>query len=60
MIIELGSIHTKWKLLIQDICMLVVNGNVTVGIGTWFGVHGRVTNKQETNYMGGTGIAKLI
>jgi hypothetical protein len=29
-------------------------------IGTWLGVHGCVTNKGETNYMEGTGIAKLI
>jgi hypothetical protein len=60
MIIELGNIHAKWKLLIEDICMLVANGNVTVWIRTWFRVHRRVTNKRETNYMGGTGIAKLI
>jgi hypothetical protein len=60
MIIELGNIHAKWKLLIEDTCMLVANENVTVGIGTWFRVRGHVTNKQETNYMGGTGVAKLI
>jgi hypothetical protein len=40
--------------------MLLVNGNVTVWIGTWFRMCGHVTNKGETNYMEGTGIAKLI
>jgi hypothetical protein len=39
--------------------MLLANGNVTVWIGTWFGVCGRVTNKGETNYMEGRGIVKL-
>jgi hypothetical protein len=60
MIIELGNIHVKWKLLIENVCMLLANGNVTGWIGTWFGVHGHVINKGQTNYMGGTGIAKLI
>jgi hypothetical protein len=59
MIIELGNIHAKWKLLIEDTCMLVANGNVTVWIGIWLGVYGRVTNKGETNYMGGIDVAKL-
>jgi hypothetical protein len=45
MIIELGNIHVKWKLLIGSTCMLLVNGNVTVWIGTWFRVCGQVTNK---------------
>jgi hypothetical protein len=45
MINELGNIHAKWKLLIENTCMLLVNRNVTMWIGTWFGVCGRVTNK---------------
>jgi hypothetical protein len=53
MIIELENIHVKWKLLIEDTCMLAVNGNVTMWIGIWFGVYRCVTNKGETNYMGG-------
>jgi hypothetical protein len=40
--------------------MLLANGNVTVWVGTYFGVHGHVTNKGETNYMEGTGIVKLM
>jgi hypothetical protein len=52
MIIELRNIHAKSEVLIEDTCMLAVNGNVTVWIGIWFGVYGRVTNKGETNYMG--------
>jgi hypothetical protein len=60
MIIELGNIHAKWKLLIENVCMLLANENVTVWTGTWFGVCRHVTNKRKTNYMGGTGIAKLI
>jgi hypothetical protein len=59
MIIELGNIHAKCKLLIESTCMLVANGNVTMWIRTWFEVHGRVTNKGETNYIGGTGFAEL-
>jgi hypothetical protein len=55
MIIELGNIHAKWKLRIQNTCMLLVNENETM----WNGVCGRVTNKGETNYMGGTGVGKL-
>jgi hypothetical protein len=34
MIIELGNIHAKWKLLIESACMLLANGNVTMWIGT--------------------------
>jgi hypothetical protein len=30
MIIELGNIHAKWKLLIESTCMLLANGNVTL------------------------------
>jgi hypothetical protein len=59
MIIELRNVHAKWKLFIESTCMLLANGNVTVWIGTWFGVHRHVTNKGETNYIGGTGIVKL-
>jgi hypothetical protein len=59
MIIELGNIHVKWKLLIEGTCMLLANGNVTVWIGTWFRVRRYITNKGETNYMGGIGVAKL-
>jgi hypothetical protein len=47
MIIELGKIHAKWKLVIRSTCMLLVYGNVTVWIGTYFGVCGHVTNKGE-------------
>jgi hypothetical protein len=47
MIIELGNIHAKWKLLIGNTCMLLVNGNETMWDGTLFGVCGRVTNKEE-------------
>jgi hypothetical protein len=60
MIIELGNIHAKWKLLIEDTCMLLANGNETMWNGTEFGEYGRVTNKGETNYMGGVYVAKLI
>jgi hypothetical protein len=59
MIIEL-RIHVKWKLLIESTCILLVNGNVTVWIGTCFGMCGRVTDKGETNYMEGPDIAKLM
>jgi hypothetical protein len=45
MIIELGNIHAKWKLLIENTCMLLANGNETVWIGMGFGVCGRFTNK---------------
>jgi hypothetical protein len=60
MIIELGNIHAKWKLLIESTCMLPANGNVTMWIGTWSGMCRCATNKGETNCMEGTGIAKLI
>jgi hypothetical protein len=59
MIIELENIHEKWKLLIESTCMLLANGNVTVWIGIWFRVCRCVTNKGETNYTGGIGVAKL-
>jgi hypothetical protein len=38
MIIELETIHAKWKVLIENTCMLLANGNETVWIGTGFGV----------------------
>jgi hypothetical protein len=60
MIIELENIHVKWRLLIEDTCMLLANGNETMWIGSGFGVYGHVTNKGETNYMGGIDIAKLM
>ena len=60
MIIELENIHAKWKVLIENTCMLPANGNETVWTGTEFGVYGRVTNKWKTNYMGGMDVAKLI
>jgi hypothetical protein len=47
MIIELGNIHAKWKLLIENTCMLLANGNETVWIGTGFRECGRFTNKGE-------------
>jgi hypothetical protein len=47
MIIELGNIHVKWKLLIEGTCMLLANDNETMWNGTGFGVHGRVINKGE-------------
>jgi hypothetical protein len=53
MIIELGNIHAKWEVLIENTCMLLANGNETMWIGTGFGMYGHVTNKGETNYMGG-------
>jgi hypothetical protein len=60
MIIELENIHAKWKVLIENTCMLLANGNGTVWIGTGLGVCGRFTNKGETNYMAGGSIAKLM
>jgi hypothetical protein len=57
MIIELGNIC---KVLIECTCMLLMNENVTMWIRTWFGVCGQFTNKGETNYMGRTGVVKLI
>jgi hypothetical protein len=47
MIIELGNIHAKWKLLIENTCMLLANGNETMWIGTGFGECGHFTNKGE-------------
>jgi hypothetical protein len=46
MIIELGNIHVKWKLLIEDTCMLLANGNETMSDRTGFGVYQRDTNKR--------------
>jgi hypothetical protein len=59
MIIELENIHAKWKVLIENTCMLLANGNEAVWIGTGFGGCGRVTNKGKTNYMDGIHVAKL-
>jgi hypothetical protein len=52
MIIELGNTQAKWKLLIENTCMLLANGNATMWNGTGLGVYGRVTNKGETNLYG--------
>ena len=47
MIIALRDIHARWKLLIENTCMLLANGNETVWIGTGFGECRRFTNKGE-------------
>jgi hypothetical protein len=60
MIIELRDIHARWKLLIENTCMLLANENETVWIVTGFGVCRCATNKRKTNYMEGIYIAKLI
>ena len=60
MIIELRNIHAKWKLLIENTCMLLANENETVWIVTGFGVRGHATNKRKTNYMEGIDVAKLM
>jgi hypothetical protein len=59
MIIELRNIHARWKLLIENTCMLLANENETVWNVTGFGMRGHVTNKGKTNYMEGTCVAKL-
>jgi hypothetical protein len=59
MIIELRNIHAKWKLLIENTCMLLANENETMWTGMGFGVRGHVTYKGKTNYMGEIDIAKL-
>jgi hypothetical protein len=59
MIIELQNIHARWRLLIEDTCMLLANENETVWIITGFGMRGHVTNKGKTNYMEGIDIAKI-
>jgi hypothetical protein len=59
MIIELRNIHAKWKLPIENTCMLLANENETVWTGTGFGVRGHVTTNGKTNYMGGIDVAKL-
>ena len=43
MIIELRDMHARWKLLIENTCMLLANENETVWIGTEFGMYRRVT-----------------
>jgi hypothetical protein len=58
MIIELRNIHAMWELLIENTCMLLAYGNVTMWIGTGVGEHGCVTNKGKTNYMDGIDVAK--
>jgi hypothetical protein len=45
MIIKLRNIHAKLKLLIQNICVLLANGNETMWNGMGFGVRGRVSYK---------------
>jgi hypothetical protein len=60
MIIELRNIHAKWKVLIEDTCMLRANRNETMWNGTEFGMYGRVTNRWKTNCMGGIDVAKLM
>jgi hypothetical protein len=39
---------------------LTANENETMRKGMGFGMYGRVTNKGETNYMGGGEVAKLM
>jgi hypothetical protein len=52
MIIELGKIHVKWKLLIKSTCMLLPNENVTVWIRILLGVCSLVINKGGTKLYG--------
>jgi hypothetical protein len=59
MIIELRNLHARWKLLIENTCMLLSNGNETMWNGTGFREHGRIIDKGKTNYMGGVDVAKL-
>jgi hypothetical protein len=40
--------------------MLLANENETMWNGMGFGMYGHVTNKGESNYMGGRDIAKLM
>jgi hypothetical protein len=57
MIIELGNIHAKWKLLIENTCMLLANGKETMWDSKCMDVlH---TNKGKTNYMEEIDVAKL-
>jgi hypothetical protein len=60
MIIELRNLHARWKLLLENGCMLLVNENETVWDLTGFGMCGCVTNKGKTNSMEGRDVAKLI
>ena len=60
MIIELENIHAKWKVLIENTCMLLANENETVWDLTGFGICGCVTDKGKTNSMEGGDVAKLI
>ena len=59
MIIELRNIHARWKLLIENTCMLLANENETVWVLTGFGICGCVTDKGKTNSMEGGDVAKL-
>jgi hypothetical protein len=59
MIIELWNIHAKWKLLIENTCVLLANENETVWNVMGFRMCGRATNNGKTNYMEGRDIAKL-
>jgi hypothetical protein len=45
MIIELRNLHARWKLLIENICILLASENETMWNVTGFGMCGRVTNK---------------
>ena len=47
MIIELRNIHARWRLLIENPCMLLANENETMWYGTGLGVRGHVTYKGE-------------
>jgi hypothetical protein len=40
--------------------MLLANGNEAMWNGAGFGVYRHVTNKGETNYMGGIDVVKLM
>jgi hypothetical protein len=59
MIIELRNIHARWKLLIENTCMLLANENETTQNVTGFGMCRCVTNKGKTNYMEGRDVVKL-
>jgi hypothetical protein len=52
MIIELRNIHAKWKLLIENTCMVLANENETVWIGMGLGECGCFTNKGENKLYG--------
>jgi hypothetical protein len=61
MYIELGNIHAKWNLLIENTCMLLVNRNVTM----WNTEHDSecmsvIQTNGTTNCVRGMGVPKLI